>query len=1034
MGIVVKIGGVDKSSLIVADSVAWSRRLNGSGDASFVVDDTSYRPVAGSPVEIVEDGSVAWGGLISQLSEIAVFDTDQLNFRVRIACVTWDAILRRRVIPAEVFTSIDAGNIIIDLHTAYLAADGITLGTIDSGVHIDRYNIDHLDVETISQELARLSDKASYIDENRVLHFRDPQVTTAPWTIADGASHVTSIEIERTDTDHANAIYRKLAPEAFVSVVEDFTMTASPRVWDLTDYAATVTNIQVDTGSGFEARTFGLDGVESARDYYWQVGSSAILADAAQTETGTLRVTYRPFGSNVVISVDAVDIAARAAIEGTSGRHERVVDDSSSVDAVFAQDANDAELALAVVVPEIIRATTVDTHPRPGMVVTIALTTPAITGDYIIQEVQARAVGDDTQEFQYSYVAANVSRVGGWQEWLKSLKGQFGTGSGAGAGAATTGGSGGSSGAVLPGDFTIGTVTFRWVPQGDGVRAEVLIPVTPPTPIGTTEGGHIYVELEDQSVSPRFAIGTSGLGGSAGAVGVWDIRDKGRLPYVATEQPWVIQLPEISLRRTTAVRIYVEPYSKDIDAAPIRDGETDETPNAAVTITPYQSGKPSSGVDITTSQILSVVATADTPVTVSGRLLRPISVTVTLPSNPPDNWAYQLIGYVDGDLDSSPVLGTGILSRDVPTDPVPAGEDGITTAHTFGNEEPSEIQHIVIYAVSGLIMPKPVPRGFVPGPPEFVPNNIVSGITASDDVTIGTVTGVLDPTQNIQALLNPTVAVLNGLFGVKPSGISDQELQDAAVKLAKLADLAVSTAKVIDLAVSTPKMADLAATAAKLGNSSVTATKIDNLAVGTAAIAALAVTTAKIDNLAVTTALIDNLQVSTAKIQLVAITTALIADLAVQTAKIANLAVTDAKIDTISASKITAGTITATVSMTSPVLVITSGTITVNIDSTNFIKVTNSSSATFSEHTWSHFLISKSGVNVTSLQGGVLELRNNSGTAQINVGPTSISFDGTQVMGPRQTGLGSPTGWADATALSWAQALYTRLSTLGCVT
>ena len=101
-----------------------------------------------------------------------------------------------------------------------------------------------------------------------------------------------------------------------------------------------------------------------------------------------------------------------------------------------------------------------------------------------------------------------------------------------------------------------------------------------------------------------------------------------------------------------------------------------------------------------------------------------------------------------------------------------------------------------------------------------------------------------------------------------------------------------------------------------------------NLATGgvrTANLADLVATTAKIDDLAVTTAKVDNLAVTTAKIDNLAVTTAKIDNLAVTTAKIDNLAVTNAKIDSMEAGKITAGTITASISIDAPT--ITGGTI-----------------------------------------------------------------------------------------------------------
>jgi hypothetical protein len=90
---------------------------------------------------------------------------------------------------------------------------------------------------------------------------------------------------------------------------------------------------------------------------------------------------------------------------------------------------------------------------------------------------------------------------------------------------------------------------------------------------------------------------------------------------------------------------------------------------------------------------------------------------------------------------------------------------------------------------------------------------------------------------------------------------------------------------------------------------------IADATIGEALIIDAAITTAKISDLAVTTAKIANLAVDRAKI----------ADLAVDTAKIADLAVGSAKISDLSASKITAGTLTADVTLSSLISTAASG-------------------------------------------------------------------------------------------------------------
>ncbi len=108
--------------------------------------------------------------------------------------------------------------------------------------------------------------------------------------------------------------------------------------------------------------------------------------------------------------------------------------------------------------------------------------------------------------------------------------------------------------------------------------------------------------------------------------------------------------------------------------------------------------------------------------------------------------------------------------------------------------------------------------------------------------------------------------------------ISSAFIADAAIKTAHIEDAAIVNAKIANLAVQSANIADLAVTTLKIGNTAITEDKI----------ASMAVTTSKIDNLAITTAKIDS------------------------------LAVTNAKINSVSAGKITAGTISATISIDGP--------------------------------------------------------------------------------------------------------------------
>ena len=128
----------------------------------------------------------------------------------------------------------------------------------------------------------------------------------------------------------------------------------------------------------------------------------------------------------------------------------------------------------------------------------------------------------------------------------------------------------------------------------------------------------------------------------------------------------------------------------------------------------------------------------------------------------------------------------------------------------------------------------------------------------------------------------------------------------------------------------------LSVSTANIQAGAVGATQIANAAITTAKIGAAQITTALIANGAITNALIGTAAVGTANIQNAAVTSAIIA----------NLAVGNAHISDLSASKITAGTISASVSMTAPDITSTGFGSTVHIVNGN-ISIFNSSTETF---------------------------------------------------------------------------------------
>lgn len=759
----VTIAGVDRSQYLCApgagDPSTFDEALRERKRFSceFLARTGLYYPQRGQGITVEHSTEgVIFGGYITNATRRKAAGSSAIYTKV--TCVSYEQIMSRRRSIARTWIGQIAGGIFNEIVDESLTGEGFTV-EFEAGPTIALYDIQD-PRPSVKDALDRLCELASnssdiyYWDVSpaKVVRFFRQDTYPAPFSITDANPYILetlTATVDETNQGIVNRVFVYLGQFLLDEVTETFSGDSTAQSFEVDFPIGETPTITVDVGAGPVTQTLGIDGSDTGKQWYWTPGGTTVRQDVGETiltPTDDLAVTYRGLDRRAVGPFDDnPSWTAEGILQGDgTGLYETFLELGSVGTSTDAETLAQAWLDRYKRATITFKGSTYTAGLRSGQELTVNLTTLGINLVMLIQSVTMSDAG--AGRFLWTFTAIQGAAR---DDWKSALLGTSASTSISGSGSSGVGAQGppGDPGApaVPPEDFTIGTLTYRWASVEAAKVLEILIPVTPPTPIGTTAGGHIYVELEDQSSVNTFRLGSSNVGDGDGLVGAWDVRDIAKLPYVATEQPWVIRLEDVSPRRTTVVRVYVEPYSANVDDAPIREGETDETPSALVTVSPYQSGKPSSGVSVTTFLVASITATAADPVNVGGKLRRPISVTVTLPTGtPPDNWAFQLIGYHNGDLDSSPLLATGTFAFDAPLDPLPAGEDGLSSAHTFLPEEPTEITSITIFAVSGLFIPAGVPRGATPGPAEFRPNKIVSGITVESTVSIGTLTGVID--------------------------------------------------------------------------------------------------------------------------------------------------------------------------------------------------------------------------------------------------------------------------------------------------
>jgi Pectate lyase superfamily protein len=420
MSILVKVGGSDISTSVDAGSLTYTRRHSARGTASFTAHFTEWHDWIGAAVEIWVDGVCDWGGKIANVRWSPLIGGGRPDVAVSVDCVSREAILDSCIVEKESYwTDATAGSVVADILTKYLAADNILAGTISTGASVPRYMIDHQTATAVLDDLAARSGFSWEITPTRYLNFRDPSLVMASFAISDAYPHAVSLSAESSDLDYANQIYRRIADSA-VPVTRE-ALSGATGIWTLTQTVWTVDSVWVN---GYLESVGVSDGVTNSPPgctFYYIPATRSFWHDGGAPVTGVV-VNYRVFGAGVVVAENAAEIAARAAIEQTSGQHGRVVE-GSDINIVAAQQACNADLTASSVLPVAIRVRTMDCKPIPGTVVNIVQTTPAINGNYIIQDVTATVGGSDAggDYFVYDYTASDVMRLKGWQDWARSI-------------------------------------------------------------------------------------------------------------------------------------------------------------------------------------------------------------------------------------------------------------------------------------------------------------------------------------------------------------------------------------------------------------------------------------------------------------------------------------------------------------------------------------------------------------------------------------------------------------------------------------
>lgn len=399
MSITVLINGVDRTSDILQKSlqVTW----NVAATATCRFSSRAYKPSIGHRVQVQLNGTTIWDG------QVADVVTTYQRHVVRYDVTASDAYFLDRRIANDGYVAQTLQAIINDLLTVHLNSEGYTSDFLAPGPTIARFVADYVTVSEAFRQLADLTGWDWTIRPGRVIEWRESPYLSSSLTLTDDDL----LELSRKEglRNYRNKQYIRGGKSRTSTQTEQFAGDGKTRSFNVAYAVAEAPTVQVNG----VAKTVGIRGVDTGKDWYWSKNTTEISQDSSATPlsgTDTLTVSYVGFYPLVSSVTLDYEVTNRQAVEGGSGLHESVIVERA---------VEDEDTALTLISSLVNRYGVMEdqllirtlTRLEAGKVVTINSTALGISGDYYVQQVTMRSLHEDASKSIVVYDAKVVNRA-----------------------------------------------------------------------------------------------------------------------------------------------------------------------------------------------------------------------------------------------------------------------------------------------------------------------------------------------------------------------------------------------------------------------------------------------------------------------------------------------------------------------------------------------------------------------------------------------------------------------------------------------
>ncbi len=298
--------------------------------------------------------------------------------------------------------------------------------TVQTGPTVVEFTSNYATCAACLDALSQAANFVWQIDAYKVLWVGNQGQQLALWSAGEGDMLRGSAQVE-----HSNPLYRNR--QYILGALDQTTTQIETRIGDGTNtsftlnYAvALVPTVEVKIGAGaFVAKTVGIGGVDTGKDWYWNGGKNVVFQDPAGTKllaADTLRVTYVGQYPIVVLSTNDTEITAQLAREAGVGTG--FVEDATGVASIKTR-AGAYQVAAGYIAKfaQVGRNLTFHTYRgglAPGQLLGVTLPDYGLAGEQMfVQSVSAQH--DGLLHFDYNVTAIEGPINASWVQYFGAL-------------------------------------------------------------------------------------------------------------------------------------------------------------------------------------------------------------------------------------------------------------------------------------------------------------------------------------------------------------------------------------------------------------------------------------------------------------------------------------------------------------------------------------------------------------------------------------------------------------------------------------